>query len=227
MPDYSIETDPLRLVVRSQLAAWEVSHAGGHLVVIEAWPGQTEIEPKCVAIPLPRAALVEFARAVLAGEDASGPWGAGDPTFGDPAQPMARPSYGAAEQHYRYQADPIAGASGVTLDEMRARLSPERQKEVAQRTDELLAGIVRCTPQAVIEAAMSVHPWAAVRLEPDPEKPWGAKLLLYAGGSEIPEDAIADVSDAIKPHLPVGCHITIAAFGDGTAAKGEMLVKHT
>jgi len=227
MPDYSIETDPLRLVVRAGNTEWEITAPNGKMVVREYYPGDRMVEHRTTDIPLPRAALVEFARAVLAGEDASGPWGAGDPTFGDPAQPMARPSYGAAEQHYRYQADPIAGASGVTLDEMRARLSSERQKEVAQRTDELLAGIVRCTPQAVIEAAMSVHPWAAVRLEPDPEKPWGAKLLLYAGGSEIPEDAIADVSDAIKPHLPVGCHITIAAFGDGTAAKGEMLVKHT
>src|SRR6185437_2168848 len=198
MPDYSIETDPLRLVVRAGNTEWEITAPNGKMVVGEYYPGDRMVEHRTTDIPLPRAALVEFARAVLAGEDASGPWGAGDPTFGDPAQPMARPSYGAAEQHYRYQADPIAGASGVTLDEMRARLSPERQKEVAQRTDELLAGIVRCTPQAVIEAAMSVHPWAAVRLEPDPEKPWGAKLLLYAGGSEIPEDAIADVSDAIK-----------------------------
>src|SRR6185437_6834094 len=68
MPDYSIETDPLRLVVQEGNTEWEITAPDGVLVVREYYPGDRMIEHRTTDIPLPRAALVEFARAVLAGE---------------------------------------------------------------------------------------------------------------------------------------------------------------
>src|SRR6185312_10183937 len=73
MPDYSIETDPLRLVVRAGNTEWEITAPNGKMVVREYYPGDRMVEHRTTDIPLPRAALVEFALAVLAGEDASGP----------------------------------------------------------------------------------------------------------------------------------------------------------
>jgi len=59
MPDYSIETDPLRLVVRDgeRPPVAKIEQDGDEFLLVAVKP-----------TPIPRAALVEFARAVLAGE---------------------------------------------------------------------------------------------------------------------------------------------------------------
>src|SRR6185437_9259888 len=72
MPDYSIETDPLRLVVRAGNTEWEITAPDGVLVVREYYPGDRMIEHRTTDIPLPRAALVTFARAVVAAHEGLG-----------------------------------------------------------------------------------------------------------------------------------------------------------